>query len=580
MRLRSHDWFLQSGQAGFKARSRMKNQGTPQQMFDGRPVIGICNTWSELTPCNAHLRILAEHVKRGVLEAGGFPLEFPVMSLGETLMRPTTMLYRNLVSMDVEESIRANPLDGVVLLVGCDKTTPAAVMGACSVDIPTIVVTSGPMLNGKFQGRDIGAGTDKWRFTDDWRSGNMSSADYIESETCMSRSDGHCMTMGTASSIACVVEALGLMLPGGAAIPAPDARRRRLCHYSGNRIVKMVGEDLKPSDILTRKAFENAIAVNAAIGGSTNVVLHLLAIAGRIGVDLQLDDFDRLGADIPLLVNLKPAGEYLMEEFYYAGGLPVVLQNLESVIDLDAITVTGESHAANTEGAVCYDDAVITTIDKPFQERAGIAVLRGNLCPDGAVIKPSAATLSLLRHRGRAIVFNSLEDFHRRIDDPALDVDEDSVLVLQNVGPKGFPGMPEVGNMSLPRKLLERGARDMVRISDGRMSGTAYGAVVLHVAPESAIGGPLALVREGDMIELDAPARRLHLDVSPEELERRRREWRGPTFDDARGYTRIFLDHAQGADRGVDLDILVGGSGQAVDAWTDGQAANGQVLGK
>ncbi len=572
MPLRSQDWFLRSGQAGFKARSRMKNQGTPQQMFDGRPVIGICNTWSELTPCNAHLRILAEHVKRGVLEAGGFPLEFPVMSLGETLMRPTTMLYRNLVSMDVEESIRANPLDGVVLLSGCDKTTPAAIMGACSVDIPTLVVTGGPMLNGKFQGRDIGAGTDKWRFTDEWRSGLMSDADYIESETCMSRSDGHCMTMGTASSMACVVEALGLTLPGGAAIPAPDSRRRRLCHFSGNRIVGMVKEDLKPSRILTRTAFENAIAVNAAIGGSTNVVLHLLAIAGRIGIELCLDDFDRLGADVPLLVNLKPAGDFLMEEFYYAGGLPVVLDNLKSLIDLDAITVTGLSHAQNIKGAVCYNDEVIAPLDSPFQERAGIAVLHGNLCPAGAVIKPSAASPGLLQHRGRALVFRSLEDFQARIDDPALDVDEDSVLVLQNVGPKGFPGMPEAGNMSLPKKLLERGVRDMLRISDGRMSGTAYGAVVLHVAPEAAVGGPLALVKDGDMIELDLPARRLHLDVADEELERRRLAWQAPDHSDARGYTRIYLDHAQGAERGVDLDILVGGSGSGVDYATDAQA--------
>ena len=572
MPLRSHDWFLQSGQAGFKARSRMKNQGTPQEMFDGRPVIGICNTWSELTPCNANLRIFAEHVKRGVIEAGGFPLEFPVMSLGETLMRPTTMLYRNLVSMDVEESIRANPLDGVVLLVGCDKTTPAAIMGACSVDIPTIVVTSGPMLNGKFQGQDIGAGTDKWRFTDDWRSGLMSTADYIESETCMSRSDGHCMTMGTASSMACVVEALGLMLPGGAAIPAVDARRRRLCHYSGNRIVRMVEENLKLSDILTRRAFENAIVVNAAIGGSTNVILHLLAIAGRVGVELELDDFDRLGADVPLLVNLKPAGDYLMEEFYYAGGLPVVLRNLKSLLDLDAITVTGKSQAENNADAECYDDQVIATMDVPFQERAGIAVLRGNLCPAGAVIKPSAASPNLLRHRGRALVFCSPADFQARIDDPDLDVDADTVLVLQNVGPKGFPGMPEVGNMSLPTKLLERGVRDMLRLSDGRMSGTAYGAVVLHIAPESAIGGPLALVRDGDMIELDVPQRRLHLHVSDQELAQRRRSWQPPKTHDARGYTRIYLDHVQGAERGADLDVLVGSSGSGKHYATDGQA--------
>ena len=572
MPLRSHDWFLRSGQAGFKARSRMKNQGTPQELFDGRPVIGICNTWSELTPCNANLRIMAEHVKRGVLEAGGFPLEFPVMSLGEPLMRPTTMLYRNLVSMDVEESIRSNPLDGVVLLVGCDKTTPAAIMGACSVDIPTIVVTSGPMLNGKFQGRDIGAGTDKFRFTEEWRSGNMTTADYIEAETCMSRSDGHCMTMGTASSMACVVEAHGLILPGGAAIPAPDARRRRLCHYSGNRIVEMAKEDLTPSKILTRAAFENAIVVNAAIGGSTNVILHLLAIAGRIGVELCLEAFDRLGAQIPLLVNLKPSGEFLMEEFYYAGGLPVVMQNLSEIIDMNAVTVTGKSHGDNTQGAVCYDDNVIATLVEPLQENAGIAVLRGNLCPDGAVIKPSAATAQLMQHQGRAVVFESLEDFRTRIDDADLDVDEDSVLVLQNVGPKGFPGMPEVGNMSLPRKLLDKGVRDMVRLSDGRMSGTAYGTVVLHIAPESAVGGTLALVQTGDMIELDVPRRKLQLHVTPEELARRRRLWQSASAREARGYTRIFLDHVQQADRGVDFDILLGGSGQGVVASTDAQA--------
>ena len=572
MPLRSHDWFLRDGQAGFKARSRMKNQGSPQQMFDGRPVIGICNTWSELTPCNANLRVLAEHVKRGVLEAGGFPLEFPVMSLGETLMRPTTMLYRNLVSMDVEESIRANPLDAVVLLVGCDKTTPAAIMGACSVDLPTIVVTSGPMLNGKFQGRDIGAGTDKWRFTDDWRRGKMSAADYIEAETCMSRSDGHCMTMGTASSMACVVEALGLTLPGGAAIPAPDARRRRLCHYSGNRIVAMAKEGLRLSQILTREAFENAIKINAIIGGSTNVILHLLAIAGRIGIELCLDDFDALGSQAPLLVNLKPAGDFLMEEFYYAGGLPAVMQNAASLLALDALTVTGESHARNTAGAVCYDKTVISGLDAPFQRKAGIAVLRGNLCPDGAVIKPSAASPELMRHRGRAVVFTSLDDFHARIDDPDLDVDADSVLVMQNVGPRGFPGMPEVGNMSLPRKLLDQGVSDMLRISDGRMSGTAYGAVVLHVAPESALGGALALVRAGDMIELDVAQRRLHLDVPERELARRRAQWQPPAAHSPRGYTRLFTDHVQQAHLGVDFDILAGGSGPGVIHNAEAQA--------
>lgn len=572
MDLRSHDWFLRDGPAGFKARGRMKNNGTPDQMFDGRPVIGICNTWSELTPCNAHLRILAEVVKRGVIEAGGFPLEFPVMSLGETVMRPTTMLYRNLVSMDVEESIRANPIDGVVLLVGCDKTTPAAIMGAASVDLPTIVVTSGPMLNGKFQGRDIGAGTDKWRFTDEWRAGNMSDEDYREAESCDSRSEGACNTMGTASSMACVVEALGLMLPGGAAIPAPDSRRRRMSHFSGNNIVEMVKNDLRLSKILTREAFENAIKVNAAIGGSTNVILHLLAIAGRVGVELSLDDFDTLASHLPLLVNLKPSGEFLMEEFYYAGGLPVVMQELKHELHMDAITVTGKNHAENTEGAICYDRNTISTFDEPFQENAGIAVLRGNLCPDGSVIKPSASTPELLQHRGRAVVFSSLEDFHGRVDNEELEIDENCVLVMQGVGPKGFPGMPEVGNMSLPQKIIDMGIRDMVRLSDARMSGTAYGTVVLHIAPESAVGGPLAFVRDGDMIELDVPNRKLNLDISDEEMDRRRAEWQPPAAHTNRGYLKIFLNHVQQADKGVDFDILVGKSGEGVVHESDGLA--------
>jgi dihydroxy-acid dehydratase len=572
MELRSHRWFLQDGPAGFKARSRMKNQGTPQQMFDGRPVIGICNTWSELTPCNAHLRILAEQVKRGVIEAGGFPLEFPVMSLGETVMRPTTMLYRNLMSMDVEESIRANPMDGVVLLVGCDKTTPAAIMGAASVDLPTIVITGGPMLNGKFQGRDIGAGTDKWRFTDEWRAGRMSNEDYIEAETCMSRSDGHCMTMGTASSMSSVVEALGLMLPGGAAIPAVDSRRRRMSHFSGNRIVEMVREDLRLSQILTREAFENAIMVNAAIGGSTNVILHILAIAGRMGIELDLKDFDTLGSHLPLLVNLKPSGDYLMEEFYYAGGVPVVMQHMKDILHMDALTVMGQSHAENTEGAVSYNDDVIATMDKPFQENAGIVVLYGNLCPDGAVIKPSAAEKHLMKHRGRAVVFSSLEDFHARVDDDTLDIDENSILVMQNVGPKGFPGMPEVGNMSIPKKLLDQGVTDMVRLSDARMSGTAYGAAVLHIAPEAAVGGNFALVRDGDWIELDVDNRRLHLEVSDEELAKRREAWVAPDNHPQRGYTRLFLNHIMQANTGMDFDILLGASGDAVVYKTDGMA--------
>ncbi|MCC9078559.1 dihydroxy-acid dehydratase [Litorilinea aerophila] len=563
--LRSRAWFGRTDQLGFIHRSWIKNQGHPDHMFDGRPVIGICNTWSELTPCNAHFRILAEMVKRGVYEAGGFPLEFPVMSLGEPIMRPTTMLYRNLVSMDVEESIRANPLDGVVILAGCDKTTPATLMGAASVDLPTIVVSGGPMLNGKYRGRDIGSGTDVWKFTDDVRAGRMSMEEYLEAESCMSRSDGHCMTMGTASTMACMVEALGLTLPSGAAIPAADSRRKRLAHLAGNRIVEMVREGLTLSKILTREAFENAIRVNAAIGGSSNFVVHLLALAGRVGVPLSLDDFDRLGSHLPLLVNLMPSGQYLMEDFYYAGGLPVVIHELRELLHMDALTVTGKSVAENlaSPGAtVCYNREVIATLDKPFQREAGLAVLRGNLCEDGAIIKPSAASPELLRHRGRAVVFESIEDYHARIDDPDLEVDRDSVLVLKYVGPRGYPGMPEVGNMGLPKKLLEQGVKDMVRISDGRMSGTAFGTVVLHVAPESAVGGTLALVENGDPIELDVPNRRLHLDVPEEELARRRAAWRPPvTPYTERGYARLYVEHVLQANQGADFDFLVGKSG-------------------
>lgn len=561
-RLRSREWFGRDDQLGFIHRSWIKNQGHPDQMFDGRPVIGICNTWSDLTPCNAHFRILAEMVKRGVYEAGGFPLEFPVMSLGEPIMRPTTMLYRNLVSMDVEESIRANPLDGVVILAGCDKTTPSTLMGACSVDLPTIVVSGGPMLNGKFEGRDIGSGTDVWKFSDDVRAGRMTRQEYADAESCMSRSDGHCMTMGTASTMACMVESLGLTLPSGAAIPAPDSRRRRLAHLAGNRIVEMVNEDLRLSKILTRKAFENAIVVNAAVGGSSNFILHLLAIAGRIGVDLRLEDFDRLGSHMSLLVNLMPSGKYLMEDFYYAGGLPVVIQELREHLHMDALTVTGKTVAENTDGVKCYNRDVIATLDAPIQKEVGIAVLRGNLCEQGAIIKPSAASPELLRHRGRAVVFESIEDYHARIDDPDLDVDADSVLVLKYVGPKGYPGMPEVGNMHLPTKLIKQGVTDMVRISDGRMSGTAFGTVILHVAPEAAMGGTLALVQDGDMIELDVPNRRLHLDVDPAELERRRAAWKPPVTPHAeRGYARLYVEHVQQADQGVDLDFLRGASG-------------------
>lgn len=568
--LRSANWLGDSAPRGFTARGWIKNQGVPHQMFDGRPVIGICNTWSDYNPCNGHFRILAEMVKRGVYEAGGFPLEFPVVSLGETLMKPTTMLYRNLVSMDVEESIRANPMDGVILLGGCDKTTPAILMGACSVDLPTIVVTGGPMLNGKFEGRDIGSGTDVKRFTEELRAGCMTPEAYLDAEDAMSRSDGHCMTMGTASTMACMAESLGLALPNGAATPGPDSRRKRLAHLAGNRIVEMAKEGVRLSHILTRQAVENAIRVNAAIGGSTNFVVHLLAIAGRMGIELTLEDFHTLGHEMPLLVNLMPSGQYLMEDFFYAGGLPVVIQELKDHLHMDAPTVTGKTLGENTAGAVCYNRDVIRTVDAPLKPAAGIAVLRGNLAPDGAIIKPSAASPALLQHRGRAVVFESPEDYNARIDDPDLDVDPDCVLVLKGIGPKGFPGMPEHGNMGLPKKLLQQGVRDMVRISDGRMSGTAYGTVVLHVAPEAAVGGPLALVQNGDIIELDTRNRRLHLDVAESELERRRAAWQPAQPPTARGYIRLYYEHVQQADTGVDLDFLVGNSGDEVLRFSDG----------
>jgi L-arabonate dehydrase len=566
MKLRSSAWFGLLDRDGFIHRSWMKNQGLPDHLFDGRPVIGICNTWSELTPCNAHFRRIAEYVKRGVYEAGGFPLEFPVMSLGETLMRPTTMLFRNLVSMDVEESIRANPLDGVVLLAGCDKTTPALLMGAASCDLPAIMLSGGPMLNGKFRGRDIGSGTDVWKFSEDVRRGAMQMSEFHEAEFCMSRSAGHCMTMGTASTMACVVESLGIGLPMNAAIPAADSRRYMLAHMAGRRIVEMVREDMKMSKILTRQAFENAIRVVAAIGGSTNAVIHLLAIAGRVGVDLTLQDWDVLGRDVPCLVNLMPSGQYLMEDFYYAGGLPAVVRELGSLIHRDALTVNGKTIGENVAEAPCYNHDVVKPFAEPLKPNSGIAVLRGNLCPNGAVIKPSAATPELMRHRGRAVAFENIEDFHARVDDPGLELEMDPtcIMVLKNCGPRGYPGMPEVGNMPLPARFLQRGVKDMVRISDARMSGTAYGTVVLHVSPEAAAGGVLGLVRTGDMIELDVAARRLHLDVADAEIERRRAEWKPPHPSFERGYYQLYHDHVLQADRGADLDFLVGRSGSGV----------------
>ena len=564
-RLRSRDWFGRKDKDGIIYRSWMKNQGMPNDMFDGRPVIGICNTFSELTPCNAHFRDHAESVKRGVLEAGGFPVEFPIMSLGETLLKPTAMLFRNLASMDAEESIRGNPIDGVVLLTGCDKTTPSTVMGAASVGLPTIVVPGGPMLNGKYKGQDIGSGTHVWKLDEDMKMGKLTHKDCEFAESCMSRSIGHCMTMGTASTMAVMVESLGLTLSGASAIPAADSRKKVMAQLSGRRIVEMVKEDLTISKILTREAFENAIKVNAAVGGSSNFIIHLMAIAGRIGVDLKLDDFDALGSQIPLLLNLMPSGKFLMEDFYYAGGLPVILNELKDHLHKNVVTVTGKNHADNIKGLTeCYNEEVIAAYDKPFIPQAGCIVVKGNLAVNGAVMKPSAATPALMQHKGRAVVFESIEDYHARIDDPNLDIDETCVMVLKYVGPVGYPGMPEVGNMALPKKLLQKGVKDMVRISDGRMSGTAYGTVILHVSPESAIGGTLALVQNGDMIELDVNKRKIHLDITDEELEKRRAAWVAPKLVTERGYVNLYVKHVMQADKGADLDFLVGNSGSEV----------------
>jgi L-arabonate dehydrase len=564
-KLRSQEWYGRQDRDGFIHRSWMKNQGWPHDLFSGRPVIGICNTWSELTPCNAHFRELAEFVKRGVWEAGGFPLEFPVMSLGETQLRPTAMLFRNLASMDVEESIRGNPMDGVVLLMGCDKTTPSLLMGAASCNLPTIGLSGGPMLSGKFHGKDLGSGTGVWQMSDELRAGKMKLEEFLEAESCMHRSKGHCMTMGTASTMASMVEALGMSLPGNAAIPAVDARRNTLAQMTGRRIVQMVKDDLCISKILTREAFENAILANAAIGGSTNAVIHLIAIAGRIGVPLSLNDFDQLGSSLPCLVNIQPSGKYLMEDFFYAGGLPVVLRELgeADLLRREALTANGQTIWNNVIEAPCWNRDVIHRFSEPFKPSAGIAVLRGNLAPDGAVIKPSAASPELLQHRGRAVVFETIEEFHSRINDEGLEIDESCVMVLKNCGPRGYPGMAEVGNMMLPPKLLRKGVTDMVRISDARMSGTAYGTVVLHVCPEAAVGGPLALVHSGDMITLDVPKRTLRLEVEEATLVRRRTEWKPPAVPE-RGWQRLYAERVMQADKGADLDFLVGRSGAQV----------------
>ena len=559
---RSQKNFGKLDRDGFIHRSWIKGTGLPDHVFDGRPVIGICNTWSELVTCQFHLRDLAEYVKRGVWEAGGVPIEFPAMSLPETQMRPTAMLFRNLLAMEVEESIRANPIDGVVLLGGCDKTTPGQLMGAASVDLPTMVVSSGPMLNGKFQGRDIGSGTDVWRFSEAVRAGEMTLADFMGAEAGMSRSHGTCNTMGTASTMASLIEALGVSLPNNAALPGVDARRKTLAHLTGARIVELVKQDVRLSQILTREAFENAILMHAAIGGSTNAVVHLLALAGRVGVPLSLEDFDRIGREVPLLVDLMPSGRFLMEDFCYAGGCPAVMREMGPLFRREAITVSGFTQGAIADAAEVWNREVIGTREAPVGPSSGVWVLRGNLCPDGAILKPSAATPELLTHRGRAVVFETIEDYHARIDDPDLEVDATSVLVLKGCGPKGYPGMPEVGNMALPPKLLRQGVRDMVRISDARMSGTAYGTVILHVAPEAQAGGPLALVRNGDEIAFDGPNRSLELLVDDAELTRRRGEWEAsrPAPAYSRGWAKLYVDTVLQADQGVDLDFLVGKS--------------------
>ncbi len=566
--LRSAAWFGTTDKNGFMYRSWMKNQGIPDHEFQGKPIIGICNTWSELTPCNAHFRKIAEHVKKGILEAGGYPVEFPVFSNGESNLRPTAMFTRNLASMDVEEAIRGNPIDGVVLLTGCDKTTPALLMGAASCDIPAIVVTGGPMLNGKHKGKDIGAGTIVWQMHEELKAGKIDLNEFLSAESGMSRSAGTCNTMGTASTMACMAEALGTSLPHNAAIPAVDSRRYVLAHLSGMRIVDMVHEDLRLSKILTKEAFENAIKVNAAIGGSTNAVIHLKAIAGRIGVDLQLDDWNRVGRGMPTIVDLQPSGRFLMEEFYYSGGLPAVIRRMGEANLLphpQALTVNGQAIWENCQQSPIYNDEVIRKIDNPIRQDGGMCILRGNLAPKGAVLKPSAATPELMKHRGRVVVFENFDDYKARINDPDLDVDETCILVMKNAGPKGYPGMAEVGNMGLPPKILAKGITDMVRISDARMSGTAYGTVVLHVAPEAMAGGPLAVVQNGDFIELDAYAGKLHLEVSDEELKQRLENLAPPAPPSfIGGYRKLYIEHVLQADEGCDFDFLVGCRGSEV----------------
>ncbi|WP_375690869.1 L-arabinonate dehydratase [Pseudooceanicola sp. LIPI14-2-Ac024] len=569
-KLRSQEWYGGTSRDNIYHRGWLKNQGYPHDLFDGRPVIGIMNTWSEMTPCNGHLRELAEKVKAGIWEAGGFPLEVPAFSASENTFRPSAMMFRNLAALAVEEQMRGQPIDGAVLLVGCDKTTPSLMMGAASTDIPSIVVTGGPMLNGWFRGERVGSGTALWQMSEAIKAGTMTQEEFLDAEQAMNRSSGTCNTMGTASTMASMAEALGMALSGNAAIPAVDARRRVMAQMSGRRIVQMVKDDLKPSDILTKEAFENAIRCNGAIGGSTNAVIHLLALAGRVGVDLTLDDWDRLGRDVPTIVNLMPSGKYLMEEFFYAGGLPVVLKRLgeAGMLHREALTVSGQGIWDEVGEAVNWNEDVILPVEKALTQSGGIAVLKGNLAPDGAVLKPSAASPHLMKHRGRAVVFETIDDYKARIEDDALDIDETCVMVLKNCGPKGYPGMAEVGNMGLPPKVLKKGITDMIRISDARMSGTAYGTVILHTAPEAAAGGPLAVVRDGDMIEVDVAARRIHLDIPDAELEARLAAWTPAVERPASGYAQMFFDNVEGADTGADFGFLKGcrGSGVARDS--------------
>lgn len=565
-KLRSQHWYGGASRDAIYHRGWLKNQGYPDDLFDGRPVIGILNTWSELTPCNGHLNALAEKVKAGIWEAGGFPLEVPVFSASENTFRPTAMMFRNLAAMAVEEAMRGQPIDGAVLMVGCDKTTPSLMMAAASTDIPSIVVSGGPMLNGWWRGKSVGAGTHLWQFSEAVKAGEMTHEDFLAAESAVTRSAGSCNTMGTASTMASMAEALGMALSGNAAIPAVDARRRVMAQLTGRRVVQMVKDDLKPSDILTKPAFENAIRTNAAIGGSTNAVIHLLAIAGRVGIDLTLDDWDRCGRDVPTIVNLQPSGKYLMEEFFYAGGLPAVIRRLgeAGVLHKDALTVSGRPIWDEVKDVCNWNEDVIRPADKALTQSGGIIVLKGNLAPKGAVLKPSAASPHLMKHRGRAVVFENIDDYKARIGDESLDIDETCIMVLKNCGPKGYPGMSEVGNMGLPPKVLRKGITDMVRISDARMSGTAYGTVVLHTSPEAAAGGPLAVVRSGDMIELDVEARRLHLDISDGELAERLAAW-VPTHEIAEsGYAWLHQQHVEGADTGADLDFLRGQRGRAV----------------